>query len=93
MMKWFDRWYQATAEILETGGRARTLCYLRQLDEGQLQAYGIAPELLKLGIDAWPWRHREATTQIDSQSGANNVESLVRSHAVDEGSASLPRAA
>jgi len=51
-MKFFKR----ATEYMELTGRVRTMQVLRQLSERQLVDAGISPDLLSLGVKAWPWR-------------------------------------
>ena len=53
-MKWYKRF---SASLLSEQQRsARTLSVLRSMDPRFLREAGLSPELMQLGIEAWPWR-------------------------------------
>ena len=51
-MSFFER----MIEKFEIVGRARTLSVLRQQSDRTLEDAGFSPELVRVGIKAWPWR-------------------------------------
>ena len=51
-MNFFER----MIERFEIIGRARTLSVLRQQSDRSLLDAGFSPELIRMGIKAWPWR-------------------------------------
>ncbi len=46
---WFERWIVAAS-------RTRLWAELQTMDEESLRKAGFAPELIKRGPHAWPWR-------------------------------------
>lgn len=66
-MNFFDR----MIEKFEVVGRARTLSVLRQQSDRTLQDAGFSPELVRIGIKAWPWR---AEDELTADSLANQAK-------------------
>ncbi len=44
------------AEIFDKHGKRKTLHQLRLMTERQLLDCGYSPELIREGVEAWPWR-------------------------------------
>ena len=55
-MKWYKRFSASLLSALERSGRARALSVLGSMDPRFLREAGLSPELMQLGIKAWPWR-------------------------------------
>lgn len=59
--------FEKMIDRFELVGRARTLSVLRQLSDRTLEDAGFSPELVRIGIKAYPWRTEEAPiTLVDS---------------------------
>lgn len=85
-MKWYRRFSESLLDALERSGRMRALSVLRDMDPKILQEAGFSPDLLKLGVGAWPWR---AEAIDDTPTRAQPVAS---SGEVSEANASQNRA-
>lgn len=48
--------FEKMIDQFEIVGRARTLSVLRQQSDRTLVDAGFSPELIRIGIKAWPWR-------------------------------------
>lgn len=55
-MNWYRRYSGSLLGAVERSGRARALSILRNMDPRLLSEAGFSPELMQLGIKAWPWR-------------------------------------
>ncbi len=63
-MSFFKHW----AENYEQAMRSKVLVELKSLPKEHLEVAGISPELLELGVSAWPWRNAEVQeNQLNSK--------------------------
>ena len=56
--------FEKVIDRFEVVGRARTLSVLRQLSDRTLEDSGFSPELIRIGIKAYPWRSEEAPVTL-----------------------------
>ena len=66
-MNFFDR----MIERFEIVGRARTLSVLRQQSDRSLLDAGFSPELVRIGVKAWPWRSEDELAVKNSLNRSN----------------------
>jgi len=52
----------------------RTLLVLRQMSTQQLVDVGIAPELLRLGVAGYPWRHIPQSTEASGETFKKSID-------------------
>jgi len=55
-MSWYRRLKGSLRGALERSGRARVLTALEGMDPDFLKARGFSPELLRKGVQGWPWQ-------------------------------------
>lgn len=82
-MKRYKRFLSSLVSALERSGRARTLSVLQDMDSRLLSEAGFSPELIRQGINAWPWRAETSNPpkvsyeQAGSREVAGNTDQLV----------------
>ncbi len=59
MNRWADRWTRHMTRM----GHARARSHLLAQSDRTLADAGFSRELLKQGVDAWPWRHDDAPSE------------------------------
>lgn len=65
--------FEKMIDRFEIVGRARTLSVLRQQSDRALIDAGFSPELVRVGIKAWPWRTADELATRDNHTAANAV--------------------
>ena len=59
-MRWLKKFAESLIASSERIGRAEALRFLRNLSQPEQIRLGFSPELLRKGVNAWPW-HLEPT--------------------------------
>ncbi len=59
-MRWLRRLYNEFHQSRVVLGRQRVLAHLRDMKEARQRQLGYSPELIKQGVEAWPWRITES---------------------------------
>lgn len=81
-MNWNGRLARALLDAFERSARLRVLTVLRGMDQRRLIDMGYSLELLRKGVDGWPWRVEEVgeTLKAPSSEEIRTAEAMLSEH-------------